>query len=107
MATASVPWHELSPAEQDVAVLAAAGWTNTDIATRRGSSIRTVDVQVAAVLHKLMIGTRADIAAFVPGISEMRSRRLLPADRGGRAGGPLAPAPDRVVRRVVRGPVSS
>ncbi|GGL01804.1 ATP-binding protein [Nocardia jinanensis] len=59
-------WHELSAAEQDVAVLAAAGWTNTAIATRRGSSIRTVDVQMAAVLHKLMIGTRADIAALVP-----------------------------------------
>ncbi|WP_328393365.1 ATP-binding protein [Nocardia sp. NBC_00416] len=59
-------WHELSPAEQDVAILAAAGWTNTAIADRRGSSIRTVDAQTAAVLHKLLISTRGDITALVP-----------------------------------------
>ncbi|MFY1621204.1 helix-turn-helix transcriptional regulator, partial [Micromonospora sp. WMMD736] len=59
-------WHELSPAEQDVALLAAAGWTNRAIAVRRGSSVRTVDAQVASIRQKLLITSRADIAAHVP-----------------------------------------
>ncbi|MFQ6228395.1 helix-turn-helix domain-containing protein [Nocardia sp. NPDC002869] len=79
-------WHELSAAEQEVAVLAAAGWTNTAIAARQGSSNRTVDVQIAAVLHKLMIGTRADIAALVPpahqgSVETAAARRPRPASR--------------------------
>ncbi|MFD0364558.1 ATP-binding protein [Nocardia sp. GCM10030253] len=60
-------WHELSPAESDVAVLAAAGWANSAIAARRGSSIRTVDAQVVAIRRKLMAATRADIMWHVPG----------------------------------------
>ncbi|MGK8507403.1 helix-turn-helix transcriptional regulator [Nocardia asiatica] len=59
-------WPDLSAAEQDVAVLAAAGWTNTAIAARRGSSFKTVDAQVAAILQKLMIGSREDIRPLVP-----------------------------------------
>lgn len=59
-------WRELSAAEHEVAVLAAAGWTNTAIAARRGSSVRTVDAQLASVLHKLMIRSRGDIAGLVP-----------------------------------------
>ncbi len=61
-----MPWRQLSDAEQEVAVLAAAGWPNTAIAARRGSSHRTVDAQVAAVLKKLMITSRAEILALVP-----------------------------------------
>ncbi|WP_433492573.1 helix-turn-helix transcriptional regulator [Nocardia grenadensis] len=60
------PWQQLSTAEQEVAVLAAAGWTNTAIAVRRGSSSKTVDAQMASVLHKLMIGSRAAIRSLVP-----------------------------------------
>ncbi|MFE7744717.1 AAA family ATPase [Nocardia sp. NPDC057455] len=60
------PWEELSAAEQEVAVLAAAGWTNTAIAARRGSSFKTVDAQMAAILQKLMIGSREDIRVLVP-----------------------------------------
>lgn len=60
------PWQQLSTAEQEVAVLAAAGWTNTAIAVRRGSSSKTVDAQMASVLHKLMIGSRAAIHSLVP-----------------------------------------
>ncbi|WP_225724843.1 MULTISPECIES: hypothetical protein [unclassified Nocardia] len=59
-------WSELSPAEQEVAVLAAAGWPNSVIATRRGSSIRTVDAQVATIRRKLMVATRSEIIAHVP-----------------------------------------
>ncbi|MGW4285182.1 LuxR C-terminal-related transcriptional regulator, partial [Nocardia sp. NPDC004750] len=59
-------WEDLSVAEQDVAVLAAAGWTNTAIAARRGSSYKTVDVQMASIRQKLMISSREDIRALVP-----------------------------------------
>jgi DNA-binding CsgD family transcriptional regulator len=62
----ATPWPQLSEAEQEVAVLAAAGWPNTAIAARRGSSHRTVDAQVAAILKKLMITSRAEILALVP-----------------------------------------
>ncbi|WP_069159745.1 ATP-binding protein [Nocardia altamirensis] len=65
-------WHELSAAEQDVAVLAAAGWTNSAIATRRGSSNRTVDAQMASILHKLAISSREDIHALVPADQQPR-----------------------------------
>ncbi len=60
------PWEELSEAEQEVAILAAAGWTNSAIAARRGSSFRTVDAQMAAILHKLMISSREHIITLVP-----------------------------------------
>ncbi|MGW1742463.1 helix-turn-helix domain-containing protein [Nocardia sp. NPDC001965] len=60
------PWNELSGAERVVAVLAAAGWTNVAIADRRGTSVRTTEAQLAAVLRKLVIGSRREIIEFVP-----------------------------------------
>ncbi|NEW45118.1 LuxR family transcriptional regulator [Nocardia cyriacigeorgica] len=59
-------WLALSQAERDVAILAAAGWPNSAIASRRHSSIRTVDAQVAGIRQKLMISSRNDIARHVP-----------------------------------------
>jgi predicted ATPase/DNA-binding CsgD family transcriptional regulator len=59
-------WHELTSAESEVATMAAAGWTNSAIAARRGTSVRTVDTQVAAILQKLVTNSRADIIGFVP-----------------------------------------
>ncbi|WP_442939684.1 helix-turn-helix domain-containing protein [Nocardia sp. CY41] len=59
-------WDVLSPAESEIAILAAAGWPNSAIAARRGSSIRTVDAQVAAVLRKLSLASRRDIILHVP-----------------------------------------
>ncbi|MEU7769186.1 AAA family ATPase [Nocardia sp. NPDC049190] len=73
------PWQELSTAEQEVAVLAAAGWTNTAIAARRGSSFKTVDAQMAAILQKLMIGSREDILVLVPA-----ARRAMVAEEAAR-----------------------
>ncbi|WP_063009628.1 ATP-binding protein [Nocardia kruczakiae] len=74
-------WDLLTRAEQEVAALAAAGWTNGDIAARRGSSTRTVDAQVAAVLRKLAVASRADIAPQVP--PERRTRaEHTPRPRG-------------------------
>ncbi|WP_280442731.1 helix-turn-helix transcriptional regulator [Nocardia brasiliensis] len=60
------PWNGLTTAEQEVALLAAAGFTNTAIAARRGSSFRTVDAQMTAILQKLVIGSRTEIVRFVP-----------------------------------------
>ncbi|MEU2041969.1 helix-turn-helix transcriptional regulator [Nocardia niwae] len=79
-------WADLSAAEQDVAVLAAAGWTNTAIAARRGSSYKTVDAQMASILQKLMISSREDIRALVPAdrqdqVSEEAARKPLRARR--------------------------
>lgn len=60
------PWRALSEAERTVAILAAAGWTDGAIAARRGTSVRTTEAQLAAVLRKLVIGSRRDIVGFVP-----------------------------------------
>ncbi|MEU7769645.1 AAA family ATPase [Nocardia sp. NPDC049190] len=60
------PWNELSPTERQVAILAAAGWANTAIAARRGSSPRTIDAQISAILQKLAISSRTEIIGFVP-----------------------------------------
>lgn len=59
-------WEELSAAEREVAILAAAGWTNPTIAVRRGTSSRTVDAQMAAIFRKLMVASRQDIIRLVP-----------------------------------------
>lgn len=67
-------WQRLTDAEREVAVLAAAGWTNPAIAARRGSSYRTVDAQLSAVLHKLLITSRTGIAHLVPEEQQERVR---------------------------------
>jgi predicted ATPase/DNA-binding CsgD family transcriptional regulator len=63
---ASSHWQTLSKAERAVAILAAAGWPNSTIAARRGTSPRTVDAQIASIFQKLMINTREEIIHFVP-----------------------------------------
>ncbi|MGW4767768.1 ATP-binding protein [Nocardia sp. NPDC004278] len=65
-------WQELSPAEREVALLAAAGWANSAIAARRGSSTRTVDAQITTVFRKLLITNRFDIIGQIP--EEFRDR---------------------------------
>jgi predicted ATPase len=59
-------WQTLSAAEQEVAILAAAGWSNSAIGVRRGTTARTTDVQMSSILQKLMIASREDIAQSVP-----------------------------------------
>ncbi|WP_159847529.1 ATP-binding protein [Nocardia sp. CY41] len=63
-------WRLLTNAEQHVAVLAAAGWTDTAIAARRGSSRRTVNAQMAAVRRKLVVGTRDELTTRIPAALE-------------------------------------
>jgi predicted ATPase/DNA-binding CsgD family transcriptional regulator len=59
-------WQTLSVAEQEVAILAAAGWPNSAIGARRGTSTKTTDAQLSSVLQKLLINSRQDIIDFVP-----------------------------------------
>jgi len=59
-------WQILSDAEQEVAILAAAGWPNSAIGVRRGTSTKTIDAQISSILQKLMITSREDIVGFVP-----------------------------------------
>ncbi|MFE9575250.1 AAA family ATPase [Nocardia sp. NPDC006044] len=59
-------WEDLTMAEEKIALLAAAGWTNTAIAERRGSSFKTVNAQMASIFQKLMINSRDDIIGLVP-----------------------------------------
>jgi predicted ATPase/DNA-binding CsgD family transcriptional regulator len=62
----SSSWKILSAAEQEVAILAAAGWPNSAIGARRGTSTKTTDAQMSSILQKLIINSRDDIARFVP-----------------------------------------
>jgi predicted ATPase/DNA-binding CsgD family transcriptional regulator len=62
----TLDWQALSAAEQEVAILAAAGWPNSAIGARRGTSTRTTDTQMSSILRKLMINSREDIVRCVP-----------------------------------------
>ena len=53
----------LTAAEREVALDAMAGHSNKEIAARRGSKMRTVANQLAAVYRKLGVSSRAELAA--------------------------------------------
>ena len=57
--------RSLTEAEQRVAELAARGMSNAEIATERGTSVRTVANQIAACLRKLDVGSRAALARVI------------------------------------------
>jgi DNA-binding CsgD family transcriptional regulator len=59
-------WQTLSNAEREVAILAAAGWPNSAIGVRRGTSTRTTDAQISSIFQKLTINSREEIIRFVP-----------------------------------------
>jgi DNA-binding CsgD family transcriptional regulator len=65
-------WQTLSEAEQEVALLAAAGWPNSAIGVRRGTATKTTDAQMSSIFQKLVINSREDIVRFVP--QDQRSR---------------------------------
>jgi predicted ATPase/DNA-binding CsgD family transcriptional regulator len=67
-------WQTLSKAEQEVAMLAAAGWPNSAIGVRRGTATRTTDAQMSSIFQKLMITSREEIVRFVP--PDLRNRVL-------------------------------
>lgn len=62
-APAAPPVAGLTPREQEVLALLAAGASNKVIARRLGLSFHTAKAHVAAVLHKLGAGSRADAVA--------------------------------------------
>lgn len=62
-----VPAHHddlrLTPAEREVARLVADGSSNEEIARQRGTSVRTVEKQVASCLRRLGARTRTELIA--------------------------------------------
>jgi DNA-binding NarL/FixJ family response regulator len=58
-----IPMEIFTQGERIVASLVAAGFSNAEIAKRRGTSIRTVANQVASLLRKANVGSRFQIAA--------------------------------------------
>ncbi|HVT06574.1 MAG TPA: helix-turn-helix transcriptional regulator [Polyangia bacterium] len=64
----------LTRAELDVALELFCGRRNAEIASRRGTSIRTVDHQVRQVLRKLQIGSRFEL---VPHVMSLVQRNCL------------------------------
>ncbi|MET9489886.1 LuxR C-terminal-related transcriptional regulator [Nocardia sp. NPDC006630] len=72
-------WNALSPAESDVAMYAAAGWSNSAIARARHSSTRTVDAQLVSIRQKLVIASRTEIIRQVP--AELADRVRTAAER--------------------------
>jgi predicted ATPase/DNA-binding CsgD family transcriptional regulator len=65
-------WQTLSKAEQEVAMLAAAGWPNSAIGVRRGTATKTTDAQMSSIFQKLVITSREDIVRLIP--PNLRSR---------------------------------
>jgi DNA-binding CsgD family transcriptional regulator len=57
----------LTPSERAVALLAARGASNAEIARARGTSARTVANQLAEVFRKLGVGSRSELAALAAG----------------------------------------
>jgi DNA-binding NarL/FixJ family response regulator len=57
------PVAELTPAERDVLEGIVLGRSNREIAQQRGSSLRTVANQVAALLRKHGVGSRSELSA--------------------------------------------
>jgi DNA-binding CsgD family transcriptional regulator len=65
-------WQTLSKAEQEVAILAAAGWPNSAIGARRGTATKTTDAQMSSIFQKLTINSREDIVRRIP--PDLRNR---------------------------------
>ncbi len=59
------PTRALTDAEYDVARDAIEGFSNAEIARRRGRSARTVANQLASIYRKLGVTSRAELAAIL------------------------------------------
>jgi DNA-binding NarL/FixJ family response regulator len=55
--------YDLTDSERTVAIDLLAGLSNATIARRRGVALRTIANQVAAVLRKVGVASRAELAA--------------------------------------------
>ena len=65
---------ELSRREREVAGLVAEGLSNRGLATRLFLSERTAEYHVEQIRNKLGFHSRTDVAAWVRGVEEYRSR---------------------------------
>lgn len=72
------PPAALTEAEREVLAGVVAGLANSEIARRRGTSVRTVANQVAGMLDKLRVGSRYELIART--VQPARDRR--PGRRG-------------------------
>ncbi len=63
----------LSPAERDVVRLALAGCSNAEIARRRGTAVRTVANQLAAVYSRFGVRGRIELASMLPEFESART----------------------------------
>ncbi len=90
-------WGQLTSTERHIAVLAAAGWSNTAIAGYRGKSFRTVNTQMAAVFQKLMIHSRREVIAHIPAelMEEVKTARARKPSSG-HSGGTVAGTVSRI-----------
>jgi DNA-binding CsgD family transcriptional regulator len=61
---ASLP-GSLSRAERDVVQAVLSGRSNVEIATTRGTSIKTIGNQLHAIYRKLGVGSRHELAALL------------------------------------------
>lgn len=59
-------WGELTPTEQQVALLAAQGFSDAQIARRRVCSVRTVEKHLENTRRKLLVESRHGIAQWIP-----------------------------------------
>jgi len=62
--------ESLSAAERDVAIAVLEGLSNSEIAASRGTSARTVANQVASLLRKLGVRSRAEAVAALGRLQE-------------------------------------
>jgi DNA-binding CsgD family transcriptional regulator len=67
--------ENLTPGEAEVASMAAAGLTNAEIASARGTATRTVANQMASILLKLGLSSRRELAALYHGLGRINARR--------------------------------
>lgn len=66
----------LTDAEQEITLLLLLGVTNQEIADRRGTSVNTVQNQVASIYEKVGVHSRAEL-----------SRAMIPSDDDSSDGG--------------------
>ena len=56
---------DLTKAEKDVAALVLKGFSNREIARARGTSVRTIANQVAAIFRKLKVAARVELGQAI------------------------------------------
>jgi DNA-binding NarL/FixJ family response regulator len=71
----------LSPAESEVAALAVSGQSNAEIATFRGTSLRTTANQIASLFSKLGVHSRLELVTIAPLLECISPSQNLPHSR--------------------------